>query len=256
MGRRRQLRNAPIVEAVMDIQFLGVTRTLRDLESLLDGYLAEGLAKRYTHQHEFAATIHPGGDNPPVPTDVSSQLESIAVVAPDKSRLVILRRDRITVSRLKSYTDWDELWGEFSIAVERYVAAAHPAGAKRIAARFINRIPPRAGLVSFEHVLERPPQPVLKDGLDGARITNFLRRHVVEGIDGGLTANLAIATVVAEPGEDTSHIPPILLDIDVSKVGDLPLDLAQLRLEFDFIRSAKNALFFGSLTDACLEQFE
>ena len=49
---------------------------------------------------------------------------------------------------------------------------------------------------------------------------------------------------------------PLLVDIDVSKAELYPVDINKLAPDFALLRSAKNALFFGSLTEKCLEQFE
>jgi len=240
----------------MDVQFTGIDLGLQELEPTLDGFLSLGWQKRYAHQHQFAATLSPASAAGPVATDVSSHLESIAMVSPDESQLVVIRRDRITASRVKSYTEWQDLWNDLERIFEPYVAGARPKEVRRIAARFINRISPHPSFSKFDDVLERPPQPVLGKGFEEARITNFLRRHVVEHIDGGLTANLTIGTVVAEPGEDTTQVSPLVLDIDVEKQCTLQADLKQLQPYFDQIRKAKNALFFGSLTDLCLEVYE
>lgn len=256
VGQRRQLSKAPIIEAILDVQFYGVEKTLKELEPALDAYVAAGQQKRYEHQHEFAATIQIGLPSDPVPTDVSVALASIAVVEPDESRVVVMRDNRISVSRVGGYTDWETLWADLIVAFDRYVERANPAGVRRIAARFINRFVPAPDLKTFADVLERPPQPVLKVGFEGAHVSNFLRRHVVEGIDGGLTANLAIGTVTAEVDEDASRMLPLLVDIDVSKAELYPVDINKLAPDFALLRSAKNALFFGSLTEKCLEQFE
>lgn len=235
----------------MDVRFMGVEAALEELEPTLERYFAEGRTRKVTHQIE--ATINTGQPGVPVKTD--RQLEAISAVSVDKVDVAVLRRDRISVSKVQGYTCWEDLWTEFERLFDSYVQVAHPVGIRNVAARFINRIQPAAQM-SFEDVLERPPLPVLGEGLAGARISNFLRRHVVEGLPNAYTANLTVATAVPEPSENLQLSVPLVLDIDVFKPCEMPVDLAQLRPMFDEIRAIKNAIFFGSLTDRCLEQFE
>jgi uncharacterized protein (TIGR04255 family) len=251
MGYPRHLAKPPIVEAVMDLKFAGVDASLDELQEVLADRFEAGWTRQLTHT--YAASFSP---SIAAIAKTSSQLEAIAAVSPDEDQALAVRQDRLSASRIRSYTRWEDLWALLEGDFDDYVRIGKPSSVSRISARFINRLRSADSLGSYDQVLERPPLPVLRDGLEGARIANFLRRHVVEGLNGGFTANLTIGTVTPEPGEEAKSLGPMILDIDVFKVCSLPLEVSTLVAEFNQIRDLKNALFFGSLTDRMLEQFE
>src|SRR3546814_4919154 len=83
----------------------------------------------------------------------------------------------------------------------------------RVAARFVNRIPMHLG--TFGDLLASPPQ--LLPELADARVTAFVRRHVIQGLELDFSATLTVATV--RPLLQATWNAR-LLEIDVSKKVD------------------------------------
>lgn len=251
MGRARHLAKAPIAEAIMDIQFVVPDSSVNRSKAVLGPYWHAGWEKQ--EQRTFSAQISPAaGEISAGP----STLDAYGALSPDGTEVIRVGSDRVTVSRLKTYTNWEDLWARTLEAFQPFVEASCPTEVRRVGARFINRLAAADALGSYERLLERPPLMVLREGLEGARIANFLRRHVVEDLPGGFTAILTIGSVTPAPGEQATSIGPVVLDIDVFKKCQLPIDIGVIKSEFDRIRDIKNELFFGSLTDECLERLE
>lgn len=255
MATAKPLSRAPIQEALLDILFQGAGAPLSDLEATIAPLRAQGWTIK--HLHTLNATLgpfQPADVMEAVPlSTVSQHLDGVSATSSDERRVVMVRPARLTVSRVNGYDNWEDLEGQTEAVFKNFVPKLRPTAVRRIAARFINRVPPNPRFSSYDELLERAPLPL--PSFESARISNFLRRHVVEDLPGGCIANLSIGTVVPEPGEDTSGLQALLIDIDVYKVCTLEPTFEELRGHFRQIRDIKNMLFFGSLTEQGLEQF-
>lgn len=256
MATIRHLTNAPIKEALFDFQFQGPSVVPAQLDSVARKYVDDNWTLK--RLHTFSALIGTGGgeqDAQPALQSISNQFDGLSLTSPDDALIVQVRPTRITVSRVSRYVDWEELEGHAHVLFSRYLEAVVPTSVRRIASRYVNRIPPNPSYKSFDDLLARPPQPLLGEGLEGARISDFIRRHVVTGLPGGFTANFMVGTVFPEAGEIASHLNPLVVDIDVYKNCEVSPDYSLVVNELSQIRPIKNALFFGSLTDKGMEQF-
>src|SRR3546814_16193513 len=99
-------------------------------------------------------------------------------------------------------------------------------------------------LVTFVDLLTIPPQ--LLPELADARVTDFVRRHVIQGLELDFSATLTVATVTPLPQETSNAL---LIDIDVSTQVDFPPVFSELIQYLNVIRSIKNSVFFGSVTE-------
>lgn len=255
MATAKPLSRAPIQEALLDILFQGAAASLPVLEDTVAPFREQGWTIK--HLHMLNATLgpfQPADVTDAVPlSKVSQHLDGVSATSSDETRVIMVRPARLTVSRVNSYDNWEELEAQTEAVFDDFVPKLRPTAVRRIAARFINRVPPNPRFASYGELLERAPQPL--PSFENARISNFLRRHVVEDLPGGCIANLSIGTVVPEPGEDTSGLQALVIDIDVYKVCTLEPSFEELRGHFRQIRDLKNMLFFGSLTEHGLEQF-
>lgn len=250
MAHARSLRNPPIREAVLQFEFPGVSLGRSELETLAAPYLEKGWNKEEAHSIEATLGSRPEGAFEVVSTDAI--FAGLILRHPEGRHLVHLRASQFAVSNAQHYESWEALEGRARVVFNHYVSVSQAQLVGRVSARFINRIPAFEEFADFDAMLMRPPLPIAD--LPGATVTDFLRRHVVAGLDGGFTANLTIGTVIREPGEAESG-KALVIDTDVFKSLDVEPVFDSLTDELARLRSIKNALFFGSLTEAVVEKF-
>lgn len=256
MARVRHLTHAPIREALIDFQFAGGELDLAKLNSLSEAYILRGWVGQEIRN--FEAVIAPKSDSNSSELEIhnsSSVLEGIGVTSADGAHVIQFRASRLTISCTRHYANWEDLEARARAALAEFVQGVAGLVVSRIGTRFINRIPPDPAVADYGDLLERPPLPLQVEGLEGGRISNFLRRHVVEGLQGGFTANLTIGTVKPEAGETTKQTQALVVDVDVFKLCQIRPDFESLQPELAAMRNLKNLLFFGSLKDEALERF-
>lgn len=249
MAQARALPNPPIQEAALQFDFLGIDLSAQELERISDVYVAEGWIVNEIHTFETTFQTHSEG-TPEIHT--ARDFIGFHLASPDGVDLVQIRGAQVSAST-KKYRSWEVLMDHARAAFERYVELAKPSALSGLSARFINRIPPYAGLEVFDQVLTRPPVPLAD--LPGATISDFLRRHVVTGLQGGFSALLTIGTVKAEPDED-GGTKGLVIDTDVRKACEVEPRFDLLSGDLATLRSIKNTLFFGSLQDKVMERFQ
>ncbi|MBL8297525.1 MAG: TIGR04255 family protein [Rhodanobacteraceae bacterium] len=256
MAKVRHLARAPIQEAILDFEFSGPGLSQVQIDSISSRYVKSGSK---TKKIEMPVVAPPplavGGIDVPGGKWNYISLEEHVGLPPSAGRSVLISQNQVAVSSVRSYPGWDE----FEVLAERafssYVELAENPRVTRLSARFINRIAPDPTYADYSSILERPPQSLPGEGLEGSKITDFLRRHVVDGLRGNFTANLTVGTATPEPLEITKNTKAILIDIDVFKMCDLAADFVSLRSELATMREIKNALFFGSLKEHVVERY-
>jgi uncharacterized protein (TIGR04255 family) len=249
MALPRVLRHPPIQEAVMQFEFEGTPLELSQLESLASRYVAEGWERMEVHNLQ---TTLEAGTAPVAMFTAKSALFGLVVRNVEKQHLVQLRPNVVAASNARPYESWEVLASCAELAFNRFVETARPNAVARLSARFVNRIPSFAELTEFEQILERPPLPLAD--LPGANVSDFLRRHVITGLEDGFSANLTIGTVAKEAGEDPGG-KALVIDTDVFKLCHTQPNFNVFRSDLATLRSIKNKLFFGSLKDAVVEKF-
>lgn len=232
----------------MQFEFAGAELGRLELEALAGVYESDGWNKSVVHR--FEATLGNAEGHPAV-LQAGNDFLGFVVAAPNQYELVQLRSTQISGST-RRYENWEALTRLARRAFEEFVTLAPQTRVSRVSARFINRIAPSPQLLTFDRILERPPLPL--EGLPGAEVNDFLRRHVVSGLQAGFIANLTIGTVQKEPDESIDG-KALVIDTDVFKACDIPPKFDLLEPELDTLRSIKNALFFGSLKEAVVEKF-
>lgn len=158
------------------------------------------------------------------------------------------RTDGFTLSRLKPYSDWDELCSEAKRLWAFYTEAAGVELVTRVAVRYINRMDLPLPISDFGEYLTSPP--IIPASLPQT-LSSFLMRFVMHDELKGISA---IVTQVLE--ESPSPIAPIILDIDVFKEGSYEAQSAEWWAVLSTLRDFKNRVFFSSITDKTLELFQ
>lgn len=250
MAQARQLRKPPIQEAVVQFVFSGVDLGLRELQDFAAVYEANGWKKNEVRSIAAEVDVGTAEEQPTVETKadvIGYILEDV-----DGKHLVQVRASQVSAST-KQYESWESLTDQGRQAFETFVGFCNPTAVVQISARFINRIPARVGFSTYGRILSRPPLPI--EGLDQAVVSDFMRRHVLKNLEGGYTANLTIGNVQLEPVVETEgHA--LVIDTDVFRRCEITPRFDDLVPELATIRSIKNKLFFGSLTEEIVETFE
>lgn len=251
MAEAKPLRNPPIQEAVMQFVFSGVELGLQELQNFAAVYEADGWKKTEVRSIEAELDVR----DPTAQPSVEARAGTLGYILEhlERKHLVQVRSSQVSAST-KRYESWESLTEQGRQAFERFVEFCKPTAVVQISARFINRIPATVGFASFDRILSRPPLPI--EGLDQAIVSDFMRRHVLQRLEGGYTANLTIGNVQHEPEEIQVGGRALVIDTDVFKRCDIEPRFDRLDAELATIRAIKNKLFFGSLTEDIVETFQ
>lgn len=254
MAQSVHLRTPPIHEALIDFVFSGTNADDAVLHHLIESMQQAGWKKDQISEATFETFVGPPKGKEPGPvlrSSASSAVVGYSLTNPSGTRIIQVREDRLTVSHVNDYDDWEHLERDAKDALGRFVEFMRPDAITRIATRFINRISvAQEHASSFNHYLISPP--VLIEGLGSGRITDFIRRQVIRGLDSDFVAVLNVATASPTSKESSKAL---ILDIDVFKEQRIALDDDCVSSCFHALRAIKNTIFFGSLTDAALEPF-
>ena len=245
-----QLPNAPITEALLDIQVKLPAGT--DLAKLATFH--EGLKQRYPSKQErvsWRGSIEIKAK--PVahfPQSAEGGPDGYLFTAVDGRQVVQTRLDGFTFSRLKPYEKWETLRDEARELWQHYVRIASPEAVTRIALRYINRIEIPLPMRDFKDYILTTPEiaPDLPQGLE-----SFFMRLVIPDPQ---SQAVTIVTETMEPIGESSDRLPWILDIDVFRVAVFnPQDQAMWE-SFEHLRILKNDIFFKSITPKAKELFQ
>ena len=247
MPAPRHLREAPITEAIIDIRVKArpdfQPKDFEKIKPEVSRLLPESEEQR---GGVFTFQLAPTGVQPPVVQDLGFQ--GFVFRSSDKKLLAQFRPDGFTLNRLQPYTSWEEL---FPIALDlwrSYCSAATPEGVSRLAVRYINRIVLPSEVVEISRYLRTAP--VVPEELPQT-VTAFQSRITIQDPRRGLAAHLAQAL-----GTDAKSQSTLILDIDAFCEGAWAPSAPEIEGIFGQLREFKNLIFFGSLTDETLRQFE
>lgn len=182
------------------------------------------------------------------PTAKTSEAQQVGLLfrSADGKLILQARVDGMTLSRLKPYSSFDEIFPVFVDCWQSYVKATNPSGATRIAMRFINRFDiPHSG--KLQTYLTIPPAAPIDDV---SMVASF-HRDVFQFTDRPYSA---IVTTALEPSIDGSSS-TILLDVDAFCEGAFELTKDAIKKTFLELRTIKNQVFFAALTPNALEPF-
>lgn len=236
---RAHLKNAPIVEAVIDF------RVLRKEGTKAETF--EGLAPSIGYAESFPIqTIEARFGLDDVPTSVKSaigwQYRRTGAVAQ-------FRIDGFTFSKLDPYTNWEDVFGEAVRLWRKYAEVANPAEIIRIAVRYINRLRVPAPFDVHEYL---ETAPVLPDPIPQA-IREFLTRVTIED---HVRSASAVLVQALEPATEPGSI-SLLIDIDAF-MENLALSAHDETLpeKFQQLRRLKNEIFYATITEKTVGIYE
>ena len=247
MPAPRHLRNAPITEAIFDFRVKARAGFRGEEFAPLRSELANRFPKmedRRAPQTTFA--VVEGKSQPPVVQDLGMQ--GYFFKSADEKTIAQFRVDGFTFNQLYPYTSWQDLFPSVMELWRLYSATARPEVILRLAVRYINRIPFPPGPVNLETYLRTAP--VIPPELP-QHLSSFLTRVTIHDPDVNIAAHVAQALEAATSGQ-----PAVIFDIDAFKQGEFVTDDPAIEETFNRLRDFKNLIFFNSLTEETLRQFE
>jgi uncharacterized protein (TIGR04255 family) len=249
MSQIRHLKNAPIVEAIIDIRVkLPSAFQVKQFESL-----KTQLSNSYPKAEERFAIeggieIKKGKLTSSIVKDKG--LQGYFFKSGDGKQIVQCRNKGFTFNRLKPYTRWEEVIEEAKKLWEIYVEKASPELVTRIAVRYINRLEVPFKTYDFSNYLVAPPN--IPSGLpENIKIEGFFNKIVINDVEKDIKANI-IQTLDSIDNKFVKFI----LDIDVYKIHDYNIDDEEVWDTFENLHVMKNQIFFKSLPDKIVELFE
>lgn len=248
MTEPEHLQNAPIVEALLDIRVILPSEV--DQEKLAS--FQARLGDRYPTKQlrsAWSGEVALKADAPPTFATAGGPV-GYQFLSADGKQVVQARRDGFTFSRLRPYTNWKGFSAEARDLWKRYADLVKPEKVQRVALRYINRMELPLPIADFkEYVLTAPEiAPGLPQGL-----SSFFFRVVIPDAEAEAFATI---TEAIEHVEGSKAVLPLILDIDVFRIGALPPAADRLWPTFDKLRELKNRFFFSSITDKAKELFK
>jgi uncharacterized protein (TIGR04255 family) len=241
---REHLRNAPIVEALIDFRVSHSKQVSPDIFSNLGTSIGEQYAR--TSQIRLFQGYF-GVDNGRLIDPSQSQID-LGWRYQTGQEVAQFRVDGFTFSKIEPYTTWEEVFTEAIRLWGIYCQLTEPAQVSRLAVRYINRMR-LTGTTDIGKYLEAPPilpTPVPQ------RLREFLTRVYV---DDDRTGASAVIIQALEPPVDPNAT-SILLDIDAFRQVSLTPDDPSLPEIFEQLRSLKNDIFYASITETTAEIYQ
>lgn len=245
-----QLVNAPIVEAVLDIDC--------DLPPAFDLPRAEPLARElfsatYPKVRQVLMQEHTiqtkAGEAPTM--SVRHGIQSLQLLKEDEKQLVQVRRQGFSFNRLAPYTSLDDYLPEIERTWRLFVQIASPTQIRCVRLRYINRIllPISGDSLNLDQYLKVGPHLP-----DESRLTfkGFLNQHTA--LDSA-TGNQVIIILATQPVDQGKL--PLIFDINTMHEGSAEADNWAWLLEvITALRVLKNSVFQNTLTQRCLSLFQ
>jgi len=245
MIEKRHLDNAPIKEALIDLQVALPDKTkTEELISLYDQFKSGYPDKKALNRGEFGFHFD---EEQQAKAIMDQSVIGYRFSSDDERQVLQYRKDGFTFSRLDPYQDWEQMRDEALRLWKIYVESISPSLITRLATRYINIIEIPYGSNLGEYLTAPPKIP---DGLNN-EISGFLTR--VEIHEPAIGARgLITQTLEKSPEEKAS----IVLDIDVSMYGRYELDNDKYLECLEQLHDYKNEIFFASLTESAMELFK
>ena len=248
MSKWPHLDNAPITEALIDIRVdlpddvdMEVLKSLHD--EIRSDYPKLKVRTRWSGRIDFSAGEAPQLEKP------AGGPYGYMFMSDDDLRVVQVRKDGFTFSRLRPYESWECLREEAHGLWKLYLQVARPTRVKRTAVRYINRIPlpvPVDDLGAWFNT-----RPEIASGICEV-LQGLLVRLVIPYDDVKATA---IVTETIEKGSHTESL-PIIFDIDVFRKQPMDVNSSAIWEGLEDLRRIKNDIFFRSLSRQTVDMFD
>lgn len=238
---------APITEALIDIQFEGEAVSATSLTDINALEADQYPTKRPLYISSI--TLDGGSEQQPPITKHTDDQMGWAFISANKLQVWQARRNGFTFSRLAPYEQWDSFRDEARRLWKITRDAFRPETITRIGVRYINRIVIPLPLKDFKDYLLTVPE--IAPSLTQSVSSFFMQLHIPqEDILSLLVLNQQLI-----PPRDLISVTsiPIVLDIDLFRFVDIPQEDDKIWELFELLRTKKNNIFEGCITDATRE---
>jgi len=168
----------------------------------------------------------------------------------DNKKVAQFRIDGFTFSRIKPYTNWEEMFDEAKELWGMYSRIAQPEAVTRLAVRYINHINIPLPVDDLSKYFTASPK--IPENIQGI-ISGFLSKVVVYDQEMDVATNIVQA--LDKSAKPDKHI-TVVLDIDSFKTGDFNVSNGEMWDIFANLHNTKNQIFFNSITDETVRLFE
>lgn len=250
--RMSKLKNAPIVEAVLDIECdMPPTFQLAGLEPVArDAFRAEYPKFRPAFMLEHR--IETKAESQPQMSSLQS-LRALQFLHDDEKQLLQIGQNGFSFNKLAPYSTLDDYLPEMKRTWNLFAKIASPVQIRAIRLRYINRISlPLEGegkSVELKDYLSNGPH--LPDSVK-LRFLGFFNQHAAVDVETGNHVNIILA---AQPVENNMF--PLILDITVesAKVSE-PSSWGEILDQIESLRRLKNSIFYNTITEKCTNLFQ
>ena len=245
MLKIRHLKNAPIVEALIDFRATLPSQFNPEEFSSLSKVLSDDYPKNEPRRIITGSFRIEKGV--PVVKPPEGKFHGYIFKSEDEKNVAQFRIDGFTFSRLNPYTEWEKVFEEAKKLWELYYSIASPETIPRIAVRYINKLALPLPIGDFEEYFTEPPRipSALPQG-----VIEFFSRIVIHEEE--IIANMVMA-LQSQPKSD--HI-EIIFDIDTYKNKPSGFDKDEMWPVFERLRDFKNRIFFESITEKTVRLYE
>ena len=245
MAIPRHLTNAPITEALIDLQVkLPADVQVEKLKSAHE--LISANYPQVMERRRWASQVQFKKEKPPTQVTSETGPDGYLFISSVPKQMVQFRLDGFTFNRFKPYETWELMRDEAYRLWKIYVQIAAPDMITRIAVRYINHLQLPLPVTDFGLYLAAPPRV---PGQQPHFVNSFLSRVVIIDSLTGAAANIGQALESISQGR-------VILDIDVFKGGDFRVDVDDAWDLLNELRHFKNRIFFESVTDQTLRLYE
>ena len=248
MPTPRYLKNAPITEALIDFRVKARSDVRPEDFAAVKDRVSNRLSK-VEEMRGLQATIQlqKGQGQPPLVKELG--LLGYFFKSADEKVVAQFRIDGFTFNRLRPYTSWEDIFPQAMNFWRLYSDSAKPVAVIRLAVRYINHIPLPPGGEKFENYLRAAPQvpPELPQ-----YVSSFLTRVTLHNPEDAIAAHVTQALQLTGDAQRLT----VILDIDAHKEGEFSVEDPAIERTLNQLRAFKNLIFFNSVTEETLMQFE
>lgn len=247
MTAKKHYKNAPIVEAVIDLHVqMGVSFSDDQLSEACGAEKADYPNQESIHTDSVEINNAKGADATTAPSITSSREHlGFRISSQDRKSIISIRKNGFSLSALHPYGNWDLFHGEAMRRWDNYRRICKPIKVTRIAVKYINRFYlPKSPIDLRDYFNIRPETP------DDLSIHGFFMQLQISQNDIGATA--IINQTIAPPAERDST--SVILDIDIFCEREWQVkDNDEITSYLGKLRDCKNNLFEKAITEKTRE---
>jgi len=234
------LVNAPIIEALIDIQVqIPTSKTIDILQAIHEKVKLNFPNTKKRFRFSGSLEIEPEKTKAGI---YKNKIDGFMFLSENENKIFQSRLDGFTFNKQKPYENWEALRDEAKNLWKIYKEVAEPIAIKRIALRYINKIPLK---LPFEPSTYFKTLPFLSQELK-YDTHNLFSQITIFNNKINASANI---TEAIEKGEQ--DVVQFIFDIDVFRLGEFTED--QIWEYFEQLRDFKNEIFFKSMTETTLK---